>query len=228
MVSSHASQPAGGSPITAPASATAPSRSTRYCVSEAIVCCCVSVTPSRLRVDEDAAARRRRARGEHEQSVGGRRERHVALGPGEAPPVAVGLGAQLHALGAEPASRLEPRRRDDRLAGGESGQPLGSAPRPCRRARVTPPLITELTKCGRRRERPAELVVDDHRVEHRHPRAAVLLGQRQPEQAQLAELEPELLRVADGVVLQLAHDVEAGVARAHARRRSRAGAPARG
>ena len=73
---------------------------------------------------------------------------------------------------------------------------------------MTPLLITELTKCGDGAERAPELRVDDHRVEHRHAAAAVLLGQRHAEQAELGELLPELVGVADRVVLHRSDHVE--------------------
>src|SRR5438094_579831 len=57
---------------------------------------------------------------------------------------------------------------------------------------------------GRRGEGPAQLLVDDGGVEHRKLAHV--------EQAQLAELEPELLRVANCVILELAHDVHPAVA----------------
>ena len=73
----------------------------------------------------------------------------------------------------------------------------------------------------RRRERAPELRVHDDGVEHRHAAAAVLLGKRHAEQPELGELLPQLVGVADRVVLHLADDVEARVSRAHAATASR-------
>ena len=66
----------------------------------------------------------------------------------------------------------------------------------------------------RRRQRASELLVHDDAVEQRHLAAAVLLGQQHAEEAELAELRPERVGVAERVVLHRAHDVEPAVARA--------------
>ena len=63
----------------------------------------------------------------------------------------------------------------------------------------------------RRGQGTAQLPVYDDGVEHRE------LAEVQD--ARLAQLQPELLGVPDGVVLELAHDIEAGMAGAQAAHR---------
>ena len=166
-----------------------------------------------LRVDEEQR-RSLGGPGEHEQPVGGLGERDVALHPVEPPAVTVGGRGQLHTLRPEAARRLEPRGRDDRIAGRDPRQPLGPLgvrPRPREHA----PAHHRAHEVRRWRQRAPELGVDDDRVEHGHAAAAVLLGQRHAEQAEVGELLPELVGVPDRVVLHLAHDVEAAVPGAH-------------
>ena len=77
-----------------------PSKSTRYCVSDAIVICCVSVTPARVGStrNRSTSSAPSPVRASTTQRVGRRGERHVPLRAVEHEPVAVGVGAQLHAL----------------------------------------------------------------------------------------------------------------------------------
>jgi hypothetical protein len=66
----------------------------------------------------------------------------------------------------------------------------------------------------RRRQRAAELVVEDRRLEQRLAAAAVGLRDQDPDEALLRELLPETVGIAAGVVLEGAHDVDRGVLRA--------------
>ena len=110
------------------------------------------------------------------------------------------------ALRAEAAAGLEPRRRDDRLA---RRDPRAATPRFC----SSVPARSEHARAHhrahevrRRRQRAAELLVDDGAVEHRHPASRrTRSGSISPMRSSSAELLPELGRVADRVVLQRAH-----------------------
>ena len=152
--------------------------------------------------------------GEHEEVIGGGREVHVPFRAGEAPAVAVGLGAELYALGPEPSARFQPGDRHDHLTRRDRRQPF-VALRVGARPQDDTGAHHRAHEVRRRRQRPPQLGVDDHRVEHGHPAPAVVLGQRHPEQTELGELLPELVRVTDGIVLHGPHHVEARVARTH-------------
>ena len=58
---------------------------------------------------------------------------------------------------------------------------------------------------GRGRQCPAELLVEHDALHRGHARPAVLLGQLEPDQVEMGQLLPQIGRVADRVVLQLAH-----------------------
>ena len=112
-----------------------------YCVSDAIVSCWVERDARRRRVDEEqvdvGVGRRRCGRA--------RRARSAALANGtchftpsstKPSPSAVAVG--LHAPRAEAAAGLEPRGRDDRLAGRDPRAATPAAARRCRRAAARP------------------------------------------------------------------------------------------
>jgi len=66
-----------------------------------------------------------------------------------------------------------------------------------------------------RRQRAAQLLVERHALNERHGRAAVLLGEQQPDEVELAQLHPQRGWVADRVVLHLADNLERAVAPEH-------------
>ena len=141
-------------------------------------------------------------------SVLGRRgEGDVALDAVEHEAVAVGDGPHLHALGSEAVLGLEPRRGEDGLALGDAGQDrlallVGAE------AQHDAGAEHGGHEVRRGRQAPAQLLVDDGALDHRHARPAVLLGQREPDEVELGQLRPQRGRVPDRVVLQLAHDGE--------------------
>ena len=79
----------------------------------------------------------------------------------------------------------------------------------------------------RRRERAAELHVDDRAFERAHLRAAVLRREHQADEVELGHLLPQLGRVADRVVLERAHRSRATRTSCTRRAPSRAASPAR-
>ena len=158
------------------------------------------------RVDEEEVDVARRVAGAGQDHQRGRRggEGDVALGPGQAEPVAVGLGPHLDAGGPAAVLGLEPRRGDDGLAPrrwAPATAPAAAA-EPAR-ARA-PPHSTALGEMGRGGEGAAQLLVEHDALERAHARPAVLLGEQEPDQVELGQLLPQLGRVADGVVLELA------------------------
>jgi len=156
--------------------------------------------------------------GQHEQRVGRLGEHDVALAARQRPRRPRPGRLEADALLAEPAVGLEPRRRHDGLTRGQPGQPrvllrvrAGSQQRRRRQH--------HRGEVRRRRQRTTELVVHDGRVEDRHLRPAVLLRQVQAQDPRLAQRGPELVGVPDRVVLELAHDLQPGVALAQAAHR---------
>ena len=78
------------------------------------------------------------------------------------------------------------------------------------------------------RQGPPQLLVERHALDERHARAAVLLGQQQADEVELAQLRPQRGGIADRVVLHVPHDVEASSGAPARRARSGAAAPAPG
>ena len=190
MTASHVRHASPAVPTSASASTCTLSKSTRYCVSDEIDISCVSVTPGRsgstrknvgpsavrASTSSRSAAARERARAAWRRRAASRRRRPSA--------------ASCTPSGPNPPLRLQPRRRDDRLAGADRGQPLVALRVGAGGRRMHAGAHHRAHEVRRRRQRPPELLVDDHAVEHRHLAAAVLLGQRHAEQAELAELRP--------------------------------------
>ena len=146
-------------------------------------------------------------------AAGGLGEGHVALRAGDGEAVAVGDGPDLDARLPEAVLRLEPGRGQDGLAGHQPGQPrllLLVAPGNGQRAAGQ----DGAHEVGRGGQRSAELLVEHHRLQRRHGRAAVLLGELQADEVEMGQLLPELGRVPDGIVLELA-DHLSGLAVAH-------------
>ncbi len=83
-------------------------------------------------------------------------------------------------------------------------------------ARITPALMTELTKCGDGASaRPSSWYTTmPSSIDSSLP--PYCSGKQHAEETELAELVPERVGVADRIVFHRAHDVEAAVARAHA------------
>jgi hypothetical protein len=80
--------------------------------------------PARVHEQEiDVALTGARSR-QNQQPRGGAREGHVPLGAGQDPTLAVGTRVQRDAARSEAALGLEPGRCQDRLPGGDAGQPL--------------------------------------------------------------------------------------------------------
>ena len=171
--------------------------STWYCVSDAIVSCWVSVDAGGARVDEEEVdvGRRRRRCGR------ARRARSPAdangtchLMPSSTKPSPSAVAVDLHAARAEAVVRLEPRGRDDRVAGRDLRQPLllllvGAGAQQHARAHH------RAHEVRRRRQRAAELLVDDDAVEHRSsPSRRTRSGSSGRCRSSSAELLPELGR----------------------------------
>jgi hypothetical protein len=173
--------------------------------------------PRRRGIDEeevDLLVAGPRAR-EHEELRRCARESDVALLPVEPEPVSVRCGPQLHAARAEGAVRLEPGRRDDRLARRDAREPrlllrLAAGVQQDRRRQ------DGAREVRGRRERAAELFVHDHGLEQRLPRAAEDLGDQDPRHADLGELLPERLGKPDRIVLGASHHLDRGVLGEHA------------
>ena len=140
---------------------------------------------------------------QHEQLVGSARERDVALGAGEP---------------CRPSTRVLMPRSVKPLPGSSHATDRTVSPVAIAGSRLSCAEPVEDSggehtrdEVRARDDRPAELFVDDRRVEDRHPAAAAVLGDREAVQAELAERRPQGRRVADRVVLQLAYDVDAAV-----------------
>ena len=156
--------------------------------------------------------------GQHHQPVSRRGEGHVPLDPVEPEAGTVGLGPDLDAARRVAVLGLQPGRGEDGLARGQARSHWsfcavaaggGQDPAPQDGA----------DEMGDRGQRPPELLVEGHALDQGHARAAVLLGQQQADEVELAQLRPQRGRVADGVVLHVAHHVERAVAGQHVARR---------
>ncbi len=174
-----------------------------------MVSCWVRLTPSA------AGSTRNRSTSVSASPVRARTTRRLAddakatcrLVPDRVQPVTVGLGPQLHAPRTRTVLGLQPRRGEDGLAGDDARQPrlllLGVAG-----AGQCPAGEDRADEVGRGRDGPTELLVEHHGLERRHARAAVLLGELQPDQVEMGELLPQFGRVPRGIVLELADHAE--------------------
>ena len=195
------------------------------------VSCWVSVTPAACGStrNRSTSSSPSPVRASTSSRVAAGREGDVALGPGQREAVAVvGRGPGLDAAWPEAAVGLEPRRGEH----GRRRRRRGAATRPA--APSVPPAAMRAGRghaaheVRRRRQRPAQLLVQRPR-----PRAGSCPSRRAPRgpagpsRSSAAELLPEVGRVADRVVLQLAHDGRAAQCSAQqARAPPRAASPA--
>ena len=197
-----------------------PSSSTWYCVSEARLRCWVSVTPGARGIDQeevDVASGASPVRASTTRRVAALAKGTWRFVPREHEAVAVAASrASCTPSGPKPPLRLEPGRREDRLARGDARQPASaSAPR-------CPPRAARPRRS--RRSRSAATAPARGRAPRRRspPRAApgptppYSSGISRPMRPSSAELLPELRGVAHRVVLHRAHDLERRVLRAHA------------
>ena len=151
ITASKCFQPVPAAPMRSAAATRTSARSTWYCVSDARLRCWVSVTPAAR------GSTRKRSTASGASPVRASTTSRVAADakstwrfvPESAEPVAVGLRTELDARRAEAAARLEPGRRQDRLARGDARKPArASAPRSRPRARRPARDHGAETKCG--------------------------------------------------------------------------------
>ena len=118
-------------------------------------------------------------------------------------------------VGPEAAARLEPRRGEDRLSAGDARKP-GLSLLVGTDAREHAAAHDRADEVGRGREARGRAPGRRWPRRASTSRAAHASGNVRPSRPSSDELQPELLGVADGVVLHLPHDVEARVPGAHA------------
>ena len=138
----------------------------------------------------------------------------MALEAAEGEPRSLWHGAHLDAERREAVLGLEPGGSEDDLTGGDGAEPMVLL--------LGVPGLGEHTaahdgahEVGRGGECPSQLFVEGYAFDQRHPRASVLLGEEQADEVELAQLGPQLGRVARRVVLHGPDDVQGAVALQH-------------
>ena len=187
-----------------------PASSTLYWASEPMVICWVRVTPGGRRGRPGTGRRRSGASPVRASTTSRDADEANAtcrLVPVMVHPSPSGTARTWTPVGPRAVLGLQPRRGEDGLARHDAGEPrlllVGAA-----RAGQHAARQDRADEVGRRGDGPAELLVDDDALEGGHARAAVLLGELQADQVEVGELLPQLGRVADRVVLELAHHAE--------------------
>ncbi len=134
--------------------------------------------------------------GEHQQDVGGRGIRKAGDRSAQHD-AAVGLHRR------RPRSRERPDRGDRGAVGDTRQQRGGVLPAPVRMTRAS--RRRRVDSHGPGMQRGAELLGDDAGLDHRHARAAVLLGDQQPRGAQRGQPAPDLVGGAGRIVEHRPH-----------------------
>ena len=206
MTASQVAQRVTVVPTSASAPTCTPSKSTRYCVSDAMVICWVRVTPG-------ACGSTRNSDGPSPVRASTRRRSAALanwtwrLAPSSRQPSPSAVAARCTPSGPNPplgSSHAGVRIASPAAIRGSHSARCSADPA----CASTPPLMTELTKWGDgARARPSS-VYTTTASSMVIPLPPCSSGSGHPEQAELAQLRPELVGVPDRVVLHLPDDVE--------------------
>ena len=160
--------------------------------------------PRRGAVHREQADAGRRARADHDE-IGDVAIKHVPLAAVQHPAAGITAGPRLHARLVPAAGLLQQGQRADGRAGGQAGQQVlpgrlvGAAEQGLGGQR-------HAGQVGRAQQRPAHLLEDDAELDVAEPGSLVLLGNGQPDQAELvAQLPPDRGVVASRGGHQPAH-----------------------
>ena len=155
-----------------------------------------SVTPGRAAVDEEQADARRvgvaaaRARGHDQRVGGGRRAAPTRFSPSSVKPSPHRFAARAHVRQVVARVALGVREGQPQLALDRARAGCASAAPPTRRARRAAAPSPTVAAVGLDDQRLAERLHHQHHVDRAAAEAAVLLGERQAEQAHLGEALP--------------------------------------